>query len=128
MIGVSGYTKGWKKLPGVKEDVKALKKALEENGFQVETMLDPDSNRLEAAFEDFIEKYGKKTRNRLLFWFAPRFSIRAPPLTVLAIGYHSPALHPSMEICHAPIAESYDDHAPAPIRANVRRTIPALRP
>ena len=35
IIGMSEYSDGWANLPGVKEDVQAVKVALEENGFQV---------------------------------------------------------------------------------------------
>nr|VFK42990.1 MAG: hypothetical protein BECKTC1821E_GA0114239_102238 [Candidatus Kentron sp. TC]VFK42992.1 MAG: hypothetical protein BECKTC1821D_GA0114238_101447 [Candidatus Kentron sp. TC]VFK57258.1 MAG: hypothetical protein BECKTC1821F_GA0114240_101612 [Candidatus Kentron sp. TC] len=38
--------------------MKVVKEALEGNGFRVGTVLDPDSGRLETAFEDFMEKYG----------------------------------------------------------------------
>ena len=33
LIGVSGYTEGWPKLPGVKADIAAVRVLLENNGF-----------------------------------------------------------------------------------------------
>ena len=40
VIGVSEYTK-WKKLPGVLEDITAVRKALEEHGFEVKVVKNP---------------------------------------------------------------------------------------
>nr|VFJ62883.1 MAG: Formylglycine-generating enzyme, required for sulfatase activity, contains SUMF1/FGE domain [Candidatus Kentron sp. FW] len=81
IIGVSDYTNGWDPLPGVLKDVEAVGKALEENGFEVDTVLDPDSNQLEAAFENFIRDHGRKKENRLLFWFAGHGHTLAPPFS-----------------------------------------------
>lgn len=39
VIGVSQYTNGWQELPGVRDDVPAVKAALEKQGFQVFTVL-----------------------------------------------------------------------------------------
>nr|VFJ64132.1 MAG: Caspase domain-containing protein [Candidatus Kentron sp. FW] len=98
VIGVSDYTNGWKPLPGVKEDVKALEKALTENGFKVEVVLDPDSNGLKAAFEDFIKKYGWEEQNRLLFWFAGHGHTLAPPFSPdEKVGYLVPRNAPRPE-------------------------------
>ena len=70
VIGASEYTNGWPKLPGVKNDIEAVKSALEKNGFHVETVIDPDNQQLQKAFTDFINRYGFKPENRLLFYFA----------------------------------------------------------
>ncbi|HIL14751.1 MAG TPA: caspase family protein, partial [Deltaproteobacteria bacterium] len=40
VIGVSDYTNGWPKLPGVRKDVKAVTAALETHGFNVEVVED----------------------------------------------------------------------------------------
>ena len=53
-IGVSDYTNGWSKLAGVKEDVTEVQRALEDNGFEVQLLVDPDKQQLEATIEDFI--------------------------------------------------------------------------
>lgn len=76
VIGVSQYknfTKdylNWADLPGVKEDVKAIKKELERQGFHVVLVNDPTQMELKSAFKDFIIRYGKNPGNRLLFYFS----------------------------------------------------------
>ena len=62
VIGVSSYTNGWSKLAGVKEDVIEVQRALQENGFEVQLLEDPDKQQLEATIEDFIFKKGSKSR------------------------------------------------------------------
>ena len=54
IIGVSDYTNGWSKLAGVKEDVTEVQRALEDNGFEVQLLEDPDTQQMEATIEDFI--------------------------------------------------------------------------
>ncbi len=70
VIGVSDYTGGWPDLPGVKQDVQAVKTALEEQGFQVTTVEDPTRSQLERTFHEFITQYGQSPDNRLLIYFA----------------------------------------------------------
>nr|VFK63165.1 MAG: WD domain-containing protein, G-beta repeat-containing protein [Candidatus Kentron sp. TUN] len=70
VISASNYHNGWSKLPGVAKDIQAVTRTLRANGFYVETVLDPTSAELAAAFDSFIRRYGKKTENRLLFYFA----------------------------------------------------------
>ncbi len=69
VIGISDYTV-WPKLPGVREDVGAVKAALEAQGFHVVVAMDVDKVGLDAAFSDFISEYGDNPDNRLLFYFA----------------------------------------------------------
>ncbi|MBF0466738.1 MAG: caspase family protein, partial [Nitrospirae bacterium] len=70
VIGVSDYQSGWPKLPGVAGDVEVVKKLLVGQGFEVVTVMNPERDKLLRAFDDFIQKYGSKTENRLLFYFA----------------------------------------------------------
>jgi menaquinone-dependent protoporphyrinogen IX oxidase len=70
VIGASHYTEGWPKLPGVKEDVQSVNKILEEHGFEVVTVNNPDSEQLNRVYKDFINTYGRKPENRLLLYFA----------------------------------------------------------
>ena len=70
VIGVSNYTNGWSKLAGVKEDVIEVQRALEENGFEVQLLEDPDKQQLEATIEDFIFEKGANPENRLLIYYA----------------------------------------------------------
>lgn len=70
LIGVSAYNNGFPALPGVIDDISAVKAALEENGFDVTVKMNPDNKELEDAFRKFIGKYGQSPDNRLLFYFA----------------------------------------------------------
>lgn len=71
VIGVSNYTNGWPKLPGVIGDVSAVSDALETHGFKVQVVENPANyNALDDAFTSFISKYGRKPDNRLLFYFS----------------------------------------------------------
>jgi len=70
IIGVSNYTSGWPKLPGVQRDVEAVKAALEAHGFNVIVKMDLTKNAFEQTFNEFINEYGHDSENRLLFYFA----------------------------------------------------------
>ena len=70
VIGVIAYRSGWPRLPGVKKDVKAVSKALNDHGFEVETAINPTRSKLYEAFSTFINRYGQNVENRLLFYFA----------------------------------------------------------
>lgn len=70
IIGVSAYTNGWKALPGVNDDIEAVKVALESQGFLCTVVKDPNSASMGKAFGDFIAKYGQEQENRLLFYYA----------------------------------------------------------
>nr|VFK60999.1 MAG: Caspase domain-containing protein [Candidatus Kentron sp. TUN] len=89
VIGVSDYS-NWRKLPGVRKDVKAVEKALEEHGFHVKTILDPDRNELDNGFENFISKYGRESQNRLLFYFAGHGHTVKPQWGEKPLGYIVP--------------------------------------
>ena len=70
VIGVSEYTNGWPRLPGVVEDIQAVKAVLEAQGFNVVVVQNPNRRQIDDAFTSFINKYGKGKDNRLLFYFA----------------------------------------------------------
>ncbi len=70
LIGVSQYTNGWPKLPGVLEDVRDVQAVLEEQGFEVITALNPSKENLYGAFEDFINSYCRDPEARVLIYFA----------------------------------------------------------
>ncbi len=69
VIGVSDYAQ-WPKLPGVKNDIEAVARALERHGFLVTKVENPDSAQLDKVFRSFIDTYGLGVENRLLFYFA----------------------------------------------------------
>ena len=58
VIGVSDYTAGWPKLPGITDEAKQIEDALKENGFFVQRVMDPNDEILEGAFKNFINEYG----------------------------------------------------------------------
>ena len=95
IIGVSNYTGGWPKLPGVKKDIAAVRAILERHGFHVVTVLDPSKNDLEDAFEDFISNYGRKENNRLLFYFAGHGHTIKPKYGGEPLGYIVPKEAPN---------------------------------
>jgi formylglycine-generating enzyme required for sulfatase activity len=76
VIGVSDYQEypnahfNWHDLPGVKTDIQLVRTALEEQGFHVIVVEDPDHEELEKAFKSFIQRYGHELDNRLLFYFS----------------------------------------------------------
>jgi len=70
IIGGSNYTNGWPSLPGVKDDVEAVKQILEAQGFQVVMYMDLDKAGIDQAFTDFISRYGQDPDNRILIYFA----------------------------------------------------------
>ncbi|HHT9121452.1 MAG TPA: SUMF1/EgtB/PvdO family nonheme iron enzyme [Candidatus Wunengus sp. YC63] len=70
VIGVSDYTGGWSRLPGVKTDVKAVQKLLENNGFTVTTVLNPTKEEMQKVIDAFIASYGRTYHNRLLIYYS----------------------------------------------------------
>jgi uncharacterized protein YjbI with pentapeptide repeats len=71
VIGASDYQdNSWGDLSSVREDVKAVREALEEQGFQVDTLLDPTEDTLIDEINDFIDAHGYDRENRLLFYYA----------------------------------------------------------
>ncbi|MCU0428224.1 MAG: caspase family protein [Candidatus Kapabacteria bacterium] len=70
LVGASGYTEGWPRLPGVPLDIGEVKQALEEHGFTTIVINDPDHNQLQDAFKNFINKYCMDVENRVIFYFA----------------------------------------------------------
>jgi formylglycine-generating enzyme required for sulfatase activity len=70
VIGVSNYTNGWPKLPGVPKDIEAVAEALKGHGFTVVMVRDPARDRLFQAFDSFINQYGQEKENSLLLYFA----------------------------------------------------------
>jgi len=75
VIGVSEYDK-WRRLPGVKKDVEAVTAVLAQQGFEVETLLEPTRSQFRDRLDRFIAKFGSgepggaPNRNRLLIYFA----------------------------------------------------------
>ena len=71
VIGVSDYQdNAWVDLDSVGADVKAVRETLEEQGFAVETLMNPTKNRLLNGITDFIDTHGYEQENRLLFYYS----------------------------------------------------------
>lgn len=70
VIGASNYTNGWSRLPGVRDDVTAVKSLLEGHGFQVRTLLDPSYQQLDSTLREFIVERGHRPDDRLVIYFA----------------------------------------------------------
>jgi hypothetical protein len=70
VIGESAYTNGWSNLPGVREDVAAVKLLFEEQGFAVETIENAGSTSLRAGIEAFLSLYGYDEDTRLIVYYA----------------------------------------------------------
>ena len=71
IIGVSEYKDSvWGELDSVPRDVREVKKALEGQGFNVETILNPTKEKMNDRIEEFISNYGYERDNRLLFYYS----------------------------------------------------------
>ncbi len=70
VIGASRYSAGLNPLPGVRQDIQKVKKALEAHGFAVTLVEDPTGRVLKDSFDAFINAYGQKPNSRLVFYFA----------------------------------------------------------
>ncbi|MFA7243003.1 MAG: caspase family protein [Sulfuricellaceae bacterium] len=70
VIGASDYANGWRKLPGVPDDVAAVSQALSAQGFDVTIVTDPTLAQMEAALRKFIAEFGQAPENRLIVYYA----------------------------------------------------------
>nr|NQU91545.1 caspase family protein [Bacteroidota bacterium] len=97
VIGVSNYSNGWPDLPGVKNDIREVKAALEKNDFNVTVVEDANDKEIETAIDNFIEEYGVNANNRLLVYFAGHgHTMKAPDGREL--GYIVPANAPLPDV------------------------------
>ena len=71
VIGVSDYQDPlWSDLESVIYDVKEVREALLQQGFNVETILNPTETELRNRVAGFIDDYGYEEDNRLLFYYS----------------------------------------------------------
>ena len=70
IVGMSHYTSGWDVLDSIPGELQEVEDMLESQGFHVEKHLDLTGISLKRTFEDFINKYGYRSENRLLFFFS----------------------------------------------------------
>jgi formylglycine-generating enzyme required for sulfatase activity len=64
VIGVSDYKNGWPDLNAVPGELTQVERLLERKGFQVTKIMNPNSDALQDAFEDFVDEYGYEATNR----------------------------------------------------------------
>lgn len=70
LIGMSDYTAGWDDLKSIPTELETVKKALKEQGFQVEEHLNLKKDDLDKTVWNFITKRGLDPNNRLLFYYS----------------------------------------------------------
>lgn len=70
VIGESKYSGGWDDLPGVANDVVAVRQVLSRQGFQVETAENLTSAEIDFKVKEFIDNYGFDPNNRLVLYYA----------------------------------------------------------
>jgi formylglycine-generating enzyme required for sulfatase activity len=70
LIGVSRYTAGWPSLESVPSELGKVATALQAQGFTVDRVDSPTGDALRRAFEDFINRYGFSSGERLLIFFS----------------------------------------------------------
>ncbi len=97
IIGNSEY-QFWDKLIGVKADVPEAAKALQEQGFAVETEVNLSSDKLKARVEKFISDYGYNRDSRLLIYFAGHGATYEVPGEDREVGYIVPIDTPRMPV------------------------------
>ena len=77
LVGVSDYDVGWPDLDAVPSELQNVEALLLEQGFSVAKVMNPDSDQLQEAFENFVDLYGYSPNNRLLFYYSGHGYTRA---------------------------------------------------
>ncbi len=70
VIGIDKYSGGWPRLSNAVNDAKAIAAELEQRGFSVQLVTDPNSAQLRQAIEQFVFERGSDPEARLFIWFA----------------------------------------------------------
>ena len=70
LIGVGKYSNGWSNLDSVSSELDSLQTTLEQKGFNVVRVDNPNTDALRQSIVDFINNYGYEPDNRLLFFFS----------------------------------------------------------
>jgi len=70
LIGESQYTNGWSNLESIPGELRNVKKVLQSQGFKVEMSFNLNAEDLTKRFNRFINQYGFKENNRLLFFYS----------------------------------------------------------
>jgi len=70
LIGAGNYRAGWPSLESIHGELDNVEDVLQQKGFTVVRVNDPDSRQLFEAFTNFINRYGYDSSNRLLFFYS----------------------------------------------------------
>ena len=72
LVGAYDYNlaSGWPALYKPGEDVRQIRQTLEAHGFQVHTLMNPNSQQLASSLSDFFTEYGQERGHRLVFYYA----------------------------------------------------------
>ena len=70
LIGESDYSNGWPNLNSIPQELEKVETVLKAQGFKVEKSLNLNASELKARFERFVNDYGYKPNNRLLFFYS----------------------------------------------------------
>ena len=71
LIGASDYqNNAWPDLESVPGELARVESVLQEHGFTVEKHLNPTGQELESIYEEFLDRYGYDTPNRLVFFYS----------------------------------------------------------
>jgi formylglycine-generating enzyme required for sulfatase activity len=70
VIGQSEYTNDWPRLPGVKDDVRAVESLFKEQGFAVETLENASGPGLRDGIEGFLNRHGRTADTRIVIYYA----------------------------------------------------------
>lgn len=97
IIGAIDYQNAsWAKLDGVRNDIREVEKTLAKQGFTVEKLLNPTSVNLNPTIRQFVSKYGVRSENRLLIYYAGH-GYTETDLSGIKRGYIVPIDAPSPE-------------------------------
>ena len=69
LVAVSDYNNGWPKLESVTNEITQVEIALISKGYTIVRVDNPNSQELQDAYDNFINKYGYEKDNQLLFFY-----------------------------------------------------------
>ena len=70
VVGCGGYNKGWPRLPNPLQDARDIAEMLEQIGWDVNLLLDPDWASLRKALNSLITGPGRDKDKAILVWFS----------------------------------------------------------
>ena len=70
VIGIDNYTGGWPRLSNAIKDAQLVGAALQDQGFDVDLLIDPDGETLRRRLREFYGIKGRDPEARLFVWYA----------------------------------------------------------